>query len=127
MTNIDTFASTAGRQLARFCADESGATAIEYAMIASGIAVAIVAAVYTLGGTGEEPVHDGLRPAFLKLTRRLSRPPEFPACAAHRRAASCAEPGFSGCCWLSCGAQPDSQTISKVARTRPSGSAKRSA
>lgn len=36
-------------------------------------------------------------------------------------------PGFSGCCWLSCGAQPDTQTISKVARTRPSASAKRSA
>ena len=38
-----------------------------------------------------------------------------------------AEPGASGCCWLSCGAQPDSQTISNVARMRPSGSAKRSA
>src|SRR5205823_2750847 len=25
-----------------------------------------------------------------------------------------AEPGCSGFCWLSCGAQPDSQTISKV-------------
>ena len=33
----------------------------------------------------------------------------------------------SGFCWLSCGAQPDSQTISNVARMRPSGSAKRSA
>ena len=37
------------------------------------------------------------------------------------------EPGRSGFCWLSCGAQPESQTISKVARRRPSGSAKRSA
>ena len=33
--------------------------------------------------------------------------------------------GLKGCCWLSCGAQPDSQTISKVARSRPSASAKR--
>jgi len=37
-----------------------------------------------------------------------------------------AEPGRSGCCWLSCGAQPDSQITSKVARMRPSVSAKRS-
>ena len=28
-----------------------------------------------------------------------------------------ADPGASGFCWLSCGVQPDSQTISKVART----------
>jgi pilus assembly protein Flp/PilA len=34
---------------ARFRADRSGATSIEYAMIAAGIAVAIVSAVQTLG------------------------------------------------------------------------------
>ena len=50
MTGFDTFTSIAGRQLQRFCADESGATAIEYAMVASGIGVAVSAAVYTLGG-----------------------------------------------------------------------------
>lgn len=33
----------------RFLRDESGATAIEYAMIAAGIAAVIVAAVDTLG------------------------------------------------------------------------------
>jgi pilus assembly protein Flp/PilA len=33
----------------RFLRDERGATAIEYAMIAAGIAVAIVAAVNSLG------------------------------------------------------------------------------
>lgn len=33
----------------RFLADESGATAIEYALIASGIAGAIVAVVGTVG------------------------------------------------------------------------------
>ena len=37
--------------IARFWADESAATAIEYAMIACGIAVAIVAAVNSLGTT----------------------------------------------------------------------------
>jgi pilus assembly protein Flp/PilA len=40
------------RQLAaRFAKDESGATAIEYAMIAGGIAVAIVLAVQGIGTT----------------------------------------------------------------------------
>jgi pilus assembly protein Flp/PilA len=34
---------------ARFRADRSGATSIEYAMIAAGIAVAIVSVVQTLG------------------------------------------------------------------------------
>lgn len=34
-----------------FARDESGTTAIEYAMIASGIAVAIIAAVNSLGST----------------------------------------------------------------------------
>lgn len=35
----------------RFKADESGATAIEYGLIAALIAVAIIAAVRSLGGT----------------------------------------------------------------------------
>jgi pilus assembly protein Flp/PilA len=35
----------------RFRADESGATAIEYALIAAGIAVAIVTTVTNLGST----------------------------------------------------------------------------
>lgn len=37
--------------LMRFWDDEAGATAIEYALIAAGISVVIVAAVNTLGGT----------------------------------------------------------------------------
>jgi pilus assembly protein Flp/PilA len=35
----------------RFMNDESGATAIEYGLIAAGIAVAIIAAVQALGGS----------------------------------------------------------------------------
>ncbi len=35
--------------LARFVKDESGATAIEYALIAAGIGIAIITAVNTLG------------------------------------------------------------------------------
>jgi pilus assembly protein Flp/PilA len=36
---------------ARFVKDESGATAIEYALIAAGISVAIILTVNALGGT----------------------------------------------------------------------------
>jgi pilus assembly protein Flp/PilA len=35
--------------LARFAKDESGATAIEYALIAAGIGIAIITAVNALG------------------------------------------------------------------------------
>ena len=37
--------------LRRFLRDESGATAIEYALIASGIAVAIATTIVSLGST----------------------------------------------------------------------------
>jgi pilus assembly protein Flp/PilA len=49
MTKVETLTSTAGRQFKRFRTDENGATAIEYAMIASGIGVVISTVVYTLG------------------------------------------------------------------------------
>jgi pilus assembly protein Flp/PilA len=39
------------RRLREFYADESGATAIEYALIASGIALAIITTVNSLGVT----------------------------------------------------------------------------
>jgi pilus assembly protein Flp/PilA len=37
------------RLLTQFCKDQSGATAIEYGLIAAGIAVAIIAVVQGLG------------------------------------------------------------------------------
>ena len=37
--------------ISRFVKDESGATAIEYGLIAAGISLAIVTIVNTLGGT----------------------------------------------------------------------------
>ncbi len=43
--------STTFRAMRRFVRDDSGATAIEYAMIASGIGVAIAASVVSLGST----------------------------------------------------------------------------
>jgi|HubBroStandDraft_1064217.scaffolds.fasta_scaffold798155_2 pilus assembly protein Flp/PilA len=43
--------STMAAPVLRFLRDESGATAIEYAMIASGIGVAIATVVVNLGST----------------------------------------------------------------------------
>jgi pilus assembly protein Flp/PilA len=37
--------------IARFLQDESGATAIEYGLIAAGISIAIITVVNTLGST----------------------------------------------------------------------------
>lgn len=39
------------RTVLNFLSDESGATAIEYGLIAAGIALAIIAIVNSLGGT----------------------------------------------------------------------------
>ena len=39
------------RCLSKFCRDEEGATAIEYGLIAAGIALAIIAVVNNLGST----------------------------------------------------------------------------
>ena len=49
MTASETLMTAMGRQAARFIADESGATSIEYAMIASCIGAAVVTMIYTLG------------------------------------------------------------------------------
>jgi pilus assembly protein Flp/PilA len=43
--------SAAARAAGRFLVDERGATAIEYALIASGIGAAIVSIVYGVGNT----------------------------------------------------------------------------
>ena len=49
MTRLQTLCESTGQQFRRFRANESGATAIEYALIAVGIAVVIVAAVTSIG------------------------------------------------------------------------------
>ncbi len=43
------FSSASVKQSLRFLLDENGATSIEYAMIASGVAVVIAASVNSLG------------------------------------------------------------------------------
>lgn len=48
----------------RFVRDESGATAIEYAMIAAGIAAVIVAAVDALGQAVKTTFYDKLTSAI---------------------------------------------------------------
>ncbi|HEY8950338.1 MAG TPA: Flp family type IVb pilin [Rhizomicrobium sp.] len=54
--------------LRRFLRDESGATAIEYAMVAAGIAVVIVTAVNTLGQNVKDAFFDKLASATTAKT-----------------------------------------------------------
>jgi pilus assembly protein Flp/PilA len=49
MLGLMTKIQTRVTDLKEFCQDSSGATAIEYGLIAAGIAVAIIAAVFALG------------------------------------------------------------------------------
>jgi pilus assembly protein Flp/PilA len=49
---------------ARFIADERGATAIEYAMIAAGIGVAISATVFNVGSAVKSNLYDKIAAAF---------------------------------------------------------------
>jgi pilus assembly protein Flp/PilA len=51
MASKFTLLSNTKRAAGRFLADERGATAIEYALIASGIAAAIVSIVFGVGNT----------------------------------------------------------------------------
>ena len=51
--------------IARFVKDESGATAIEYALIAAGISLAIIAAVNALGTTLSSKFAAILRSRFI--------------------------------------------------------------
>jgi pilus assembly protein Flp/PilA len=50
MTEIETRTPSFRGKLVRFCADESGATAVEYAIMASGIGLVLAATVFLLGG-----------------------------------------------------------------------------
>jgi len=49
MTTLHTLFADTGRRLRSFNTDESGATAIEYAIIAAGISIVIIAAVGSIG------------------------------------------------------------------------------
>jgi pilus assembly protein Flp/PilA len=60
---IDTLTASGHRHFQSFCADESGATAIEYAIIASGVGAFVAATVYRLG--------DGVKSFFTTLAGLL--------------------------------------------------------
>ena len=49
ITKTQSSAYALKRKIAKYMSDESGATAIEYGLIAAGIAVAIIAAVFAIG------------------------------------------------------------------------------
>jgi len=63
MTRTQTLISTTGHELARFWTDEGGATAIEYALIASGVGAFIAATVYNLG-SGVKSLFNKVSSAF---------------------------------------------------------------
>ena len=50
--------------VARFMRDESGATAIEYALVASGIAVAIASTVVSLGSAVKNNLYGNIAQAM---------------------------------------------------------------
>ena len=50
--------------VARFMRDESGATAIEYALVASGIAVAIASTVVSLGSAVKNTLYGNVAQAM---------------------------------------------------------------
>ncbi len=51
-------------QLRRFLADENGTTAIEYAIVASGVALCVIATVQSLGSTLKSTFYDKLASLF---------------------------------------------------------------
>ena len=109
----------------RLAPDQQGATAIEYALIASGVGAAVAATVYNLGST-TQGLYAHLSSMFF-IGYRSGRSPAESSFTPSASASRCpAEPGARGFCCLGWGAQPDSQTISNVARMRLSGSEKRS-
>ena len=52
------------RLIARFLSDQSGATAIEYALVASGIAVAIASTVVSLGSAVKNNLYGNVATAL---------------------------------------------------------------
>ena len=53
-----------GQLVRRFRADQSGATAIEYGLIAAGISVAIITTVYSLGSQVKTALWDKIGSAM---------------------------------------------------------------
>jgi pilus assembly protein Flp/PilA len=64
MTRFQTLGSATRQTTRQFVADESGATAIEYAMIAAGVGATIAATVWTLGESVKTNLYDKIAGIF---------------------------------------------------------------
>jgi len=64
MTEIETLHSNIRQELKRFCKDESGATAIEYGLIAAGVGATVAGTVWSVGGKVKTTLYDKLAAMF---------------------------------------------------------------
>jgi pilus assembly protein Flp/PilA len=64
MTKLHVLYTNAAGTVRRFGSDQSGATAIEYAMIAAGVGAFIAATVHGLGSTLKTTFYDKIQGAF---------------------------------------------------------------
>src|SRR5262249_27085186 len=64
MTGLALFCTDTVRQFARTLRDDSGATAIEYAMIAAGVGCAVAATVFSLGSSVKDQLFQKVLDAF---------------------------------------------------------------
>ncbi len=64
MNRLATHCSDIVRKFGQLLADERAATAIEYAMIASGVAAAIAATVFSLGTQVKQSLYQKVSDAF---------------------------------------------------------------
>jgi len=64
MTEIGTMIVTAGRKAREFAADQSGATAIEYGIIAAGVGAFIASTIWSMGSTLKTTFYDKLAALF---------------------------------------------------------------
>ena len=120
--------------LLHFLKDETGATAIEYGLIVAVLSLTIIGGIGQVSNSITWLFSDNnsrLANAFAHPDRDLSALADSDQCPSGPSSIvfseTLAEPGFSGFCCDASGAQPDIQTIEKLARIRPSGSENRSA
>lgn len=64
MRHLAGLIETVGSELRRFGPDQSGATAVEYAIVASGVAAAVAATVWSLGESVRQNLYERVSGAF---------------------------------------------------------------
>jgi pilus assembly protein Flp/PilA len=64
MTGLALFCTKTAQEFRRLLVDERGATAIEYALVAGGIACAIAATVFSLGTAVKQNLYQKISDAF---------------------------------------------------------------